>query len=152
MTQRWRDGQPLVTVVIPCYNQAHFLGEAIESVLSQSYPHGELIVVDDGSTDETSEVASRYEGARLIRQENRGLAGARNRGLGEAKGEYVVFLDADDRLLPGALEASLGCFEAHPECAFVSGTSRPIAEDGTLLSQTSDTAVEGDHYLKLLRS
>ena len=59
-----------------------------------------------------------------------------------------MFLDADDRLLPGALEAGLRCFEAHPECAFVSGTSRPIAEDGTLLSprlsQTSDTAVEGE--------
>src|ERR687898_2245292 len=126
-------GRPLVTVVIPCYNQAHFLGEAIESVLSQSYEHFEIIVVDDGSTDETSEVASRYEGVRLIRQENRGLAGARNRGLEEAKGEYVVFLDADDRLLPGALEAGLGCFEAHPECAFVFGNSRRIPEGGTPL-------------------
>ena len=143
---------PLVTVVIPCYNQAHFLGEAIESVLSQSYKHFELIVVDDGSTDESSEVASRYEGVRLIRQENRGLAGARNRGLGEAKGEYVVFLDADDRLLPGALEAGLRCFEAHPECAFVSGQSRRIAADGTLLSPWQPPHVEGDHYLALLRS
>ena len=105
-----REGLPLVTVVIPCYNQAHFLGEAIESVLSQSYRNFELIVVDDGSTDETSEVASRYERVRLFQQENQGLAGARNRGLGEAKGEYVVFLDADDRLLAGALEAGLRCF------------------------------------------
>ena len=80
------ESPPLVTVVIPCYNQAHFLGEAIESVLSQSYRNFEIIVVDDGSTDETSEVASRYEGVRLIRQENRGLSGARNRGLGEARG------------------------------------------------------------------
>src|SRR5215211_9350661 len=100
----------LVSVVIPCYNQAHFLGEAIESVLSQSYRNFEILVVDDGSTDNTSEVASRYERVRIVRQENRGLSGARNRGLREAKGEYVVFLDADDRLLPGALEASLGCF------------------------------------------
>src|SRR5215211_4791039 len=73
-------GAPLVTVVIPCYNQAHFLGEAIESVLSQSYEHFELIVVDDGSTDDTSEVATAYSArdrrVRLIRQENRGLAGA----------------------------------------------------------------------------
>ncbi len=61
-------------------------------------------MVDDGSTDNTSEVASRYEGVRLIRQENRGLSGARNRGSAEAEGEYVVFLDADDRLLPEALE------------------------------------------------
>ncbi len=77
---------PLVTVVIPCYNQAHFLGEAIESVLSQSYPNFEVIVVDDGSTDNTSEVASRYEGVRLVRQENRGLAGARNTGIGHSRG------------------------------------------------------------------
>src|ERR687890_1190879 len=73
--------RPLVTVVIPCYNQAHFLGEAIESVLSQSYRNFEIIVVDDGSTDNTSEVASHYEEVRLVRQENRGLAGARNSGL-----------------------------------------------------------------------
>jgi glycosyltransferase involved in cell wall biosynthesis/SAM-dependent methyltransferase len=148
---------PLVTVVIPCYNQAHFLGEAIESVLSQTYRNFEVIVVDDGSTDNTSEVASRYEGVRLIWQENRGLAGARNRGLEEAKGEYVVFLDADDRLLPGALEAGLGCFEAHPECAFVFGNSRYIAEDGTLLSNRGKSGWapaphgEGDHYFALLR-
>jgi glycosyltransferase involved in cell wall biosynthesis/SAM-dependent methyltransferase len=141
----------LVSVIIPSYNHAHYLGQAIGSVLSQSYRNFEIIVVDDGSTDETSEVASRYERVRLFQQENQGLAGARNRGLGEAKGEYVVFLDADDKLLPGALEAGLRCFEAHPECAFVSGTSRPIAEDGALLSQRSDTVVEGDHYLKLLR-
>ncbi|MFL6183180.1 MAG: glycosyltransferase family 2 protein, partial [Actinomycetes bacterium] len=141
----------LVSVIIPSYNHAHYLGQAIGSVLSQSYRNFEIIVVDDGSTDETSEVASRYERVRIVRQENRGLSGARNRGLREAKGEYVVFLDADDKLLPGALEAGLRCFEAHPECAFVSGTSRPIAEDGALLSQRSDTVVEGDHYLKLLR-
>ena len=128
------ESPPLVTVVIPCYNQAHFLGEAIGSVLNQSYRNFEIIVVDDGSTDNTSEVASHYEEVRLVRQENRGLAGARNRGLGEANGEFLVFLDADDRLLPGALEAGLGRFEANPECAFVSGQARRIAEDGTLLS------------------
>src|SRR5215218_2770225 len=93
----------LVSVVIPCYNQAHFLDEAIESVLSQSYTNFEVIVVDDGSEDETARVASGYalEDPRvcLIRQQNRGLAGARNRGLAEARGEYVVFLDSDDRLL-----------------------------------------------------
>ena len=87
-----------MTVMIPCYNQARFLGEAIESVLSQSHPDF-VVVVDDGSTDNTSEVASSYGQVRLIRQENRGLAAARNRGLSEARGEYVVFLDSDDRLL-----------------------------------------------------
>jgi glycosyltransferase involved in cell wall biosynthesis len=101
----------LVTVVIPCYNQAHFLGEAIESVLEQTYPHYEIVVVDDGATDNTSEVASRYPGkVRLIRQENRGLSGARNTGIRHSEGEYMVFLDADDRLLPEALERALSAF------------------------------------------
>src|ERR671912_965329 len=113
-------GTGLVSVVIPCYNQAHFLGEAIESVLSQTYPHFEIVVVDDGSTDNTQEVAARYPGVRYIRQENQGLAGARNAGIRRSNGSYLVFLDADDRLLPEALEVGLEHLNAHPECAFVS--------------------------------
>src|SRR4051794_22956010 len=84
----------LVSVVIPCYNQARFLGEAIESVLRQSYPHFDIIVVDDGSTDDASEVAERYSKVRCIRQENQGLSATRNRGMSYSKGEYVIFLDA----------------------------------------------------------
>src|SRR5215217_62523 len=102
-SERDEPREPLVSVVIPCYNQAHFLKEAIESVLKQSYAHYEIVVVDDGSTDETSEVASSYEGVRLIRQENRGLAEARNTGIKHSEGDFLVFLDADDRLLPEAL-------------------------------------------------
>src|SRR5215211_3597553 len=141
----------LVSVVIPCYNQAHFLGEAIESVLSQSYRNFEIVVVDDGSPDNTSEVASRYEQVRLIRQENRGLAGARNRGLAEAKGEYVVFLDSDDRLLPNHLEVGVRELEAQPECAFVYGHYRAIAADGSLLWKPYEPPVEPDSYLMLLQ-
>ncbi len=147
----------MVSVVIPCYNQAHFLSEAIESVLSQSYPRFEIVVVDDGSTDNTSEVASSYppEKVRLVRQENRGLSAARNAGLAESKGEYVVFLDADDRLLPDALEVGVRELEAHPQCAFVSGHIRRIAADGSPLRtppQALHSAhLEGDHYARLLR-
>jgi glycosyltransferase involved in cell wall biosynthesis len=143
----------LVTVVIPCYNQAHFVGEAIESVLSQSYRNFEVVVVDDGSTDNTSEVASRYgeEGVRLIRQENRGLAGARNTGIRHSRGEFLVFLDADDRLLPDALEAGLRCFEAHPECALVAGHSRFIDVDGLLRAEPRPPEPIGsDLYTALL--
>jgi glycosyltransferase involved in cell wall biosynthesis len=140
-----------VSVVIPCYNQAHFLGEAIESVLSQSYTNFEIVVVDDGSTDNTSEVAGRYDGVRLIRQENRGLSGARNTGIRHSEGEYLVFLDADDRLLPGALEVGLWWFGAHPECAFVSGHFRYIDTDGSFLVQRDQNYVgDWNHYAALL--
>jgi glycosyltransferase involved in cell wall biosynthesis len=152
---------PLVTVVIPCYKQAHFLGEAIESVLSQSYPRFEIIVVDDGSTDDTSEVASRYGQVRLIRQGNRGLAEARNRGMAEAKGEHIVFLDADDRLLPEALEVGVRELEARPQCALVAGYHRPIELDGSPLGEEPQLAgtlrrprpprhIGGDIYLNIL--
>src|SRR5215218_1807285 len=141
----------LVSVVIPCYNQAHFLGEAIESVLAQSYKDFEIVVVDDGSPDNTSEVASRYEEVRLVRQENRGLAGARNRGLEKAEGEYVVFLDSDDRLMPEALEVGVRELDAHPECAFVAGHYKNIAANGAPRGVPARPRGGGDRYLSLLR-
>jgi glycosyltransferase involved in cell wall biosynthesis len=95
---------PLVSVVIPCYNQAHFLGEAIESVLAQTYRHYEIIVVDDGSPDTTSKVTSSYPAVRYLRQSNAGLSAARNAGMNVSRGQFLVFLDADDRLLEDALQ------------------------------------------------
>ena len=144
-------GAGLVSVVIPCYNQAHFLSEAIESVLAQSYPHLEIVVVDDGSTDDTFEVAGRYAGVRRIRQDNQGPSAARNTGIRESKGNYLVFLDADDRLLPKALEVGVEYLKARPECAFVSGRYRNIAADGSLLELSPPLLIEQDHYLALLR-
>ena len=146
-------GTELVSVVIPCYNQAHFLGEAIESVLAQSYPHFEIIVVDDGSLDNTSEVATRYPKVRCIRQNNQGVAAARNAGLHVSEGTYLVFLDADDRLLPDALEVGLECLEAYPECAFVSGKLRIIAADGSPLPVwKQQPCPDKEHYLEMLRA
>ncbi len=145
-----------VSVVIPCYNQARFLGEAIQSVLCQGYTDLEIIVVDDGSKDGTEEVASGYARedprVRLIKQENRGLAAARNRGLAEAGGEYVVFLDSDDRLVSGALEVGVRELEAHPGCAFVSGICRKITADGSIVPGWEQFRVRDDPYLELLRS
>ncbi len=142
-------------MVIPCYNQAHFLADAIQSVLSQTYTDFEIVVVDDGSEDDTPEVASGYAAedprVRLVRQENRGLAGARNRGLAESGGEYVVFLDSDDRLLEEALEIGIRELESHPGCAFVSGHYRPISADGDPYAVPRQARVDGDHYLALLR-
>jgi len=141
----------LVSVIIPCYNQAHFLDEAIESVLTQTYPNREIIVVDDGSTDNTAEVAGRYSAVRHIYQENAGPAAARNAGVEAGRGKYLVFLDADDRLLPEALEIGVDCLRQHPECAFVSGHCRLIVTDGSLLAKPKQPSIKRDYYLEFLR-
>ena len=141
---------PLVSVIIPCYNQGHFLPEAIESALRQTHQRVEIVVVDDGSTDDTSRAAARYESVRCIRQENRGLAGARNRGLQESTGECLVFLDADDRLRPNAVELALRVLTHRRDAAFSYGRCDLIAADGSFLGASERPIVEGDHYLRLL--
>jgi glycosyltransferase involved in cell wall biosynthesis/SAM-dependent methyltransferase len=139
-----------VAVVIPCYNQAHFLADAIESVLAQTHPDVELVVVDDGSPDDVGAVTARYPGVRCVRQSNQGLAAARNTGIRETRSPYLVFLDADDRLLPNALQDGLACIEAHPECAFVSGGFRHIREDGRPLGEPVIPSISTDHYVEML--
>lgn len=141
----------LVSVVIPCYNHAQFLAHAIESVLTQSYSNFEIIVVDDGSTDDTAEVVRRYSPVHYVYQDNAGRSSARNTGLWQSRGEFVVFLDADDRLLPNALETGINCMREHPECAFVSGHCRVIDSNGVILPSPRQRHVEHEHYLQLLR-
>jgi len=142
----------LVSVVIPCYRQAHFLSQAVESVLAQTHTCHEIIVIDDGSPDHVREVVAAYPGVRYHFQENRGLAAARNRGLQETRGEYVVFLDADDRLLPTALAAGVTALSARPECAFVWGFHRPIDARGNLLPSEPRSFSGGAGYAQLLRA
>jgi SAM-dependent methyltransferase len=146
-----RDTAPLVSVVIPCHDQADTVEEAIASVELQTHPRWELIVVDDGSTDDSARVASAHPAVKLVRQENRGLAAARNAGLAAAAGDLVVFLDADDRLLPGALDAGAAAFADHPECALVCGHHRTIAGDGSLQAQWPAFHPAGGHYYGLLQ-
>ena len=99
---------PTISVVIPCYNAATFLRETLDSVLSQTYTPLEVIVVDDGSTDESATIARLYgPPVRVICQENQGESVARNRGMDEAHGDWVALLDADDRWLPHKLERQL---------------------------------------------
>ena len=90
----------LVSVILPAYNAAPFVSDAIDSVLAQTYKNLELIVVDDGSTDDTEKAISRYNRIKFFHQQNSGAGAARNRGLYEAKGEYIAFIDADDLWLP----------------------------------------------------
>jgi glycosyltransferase involved in cell wall biosynthesis len=143
---------PLVSVIIPCYNQGRFLGQAIDSALTQTHLPIEVIVVDDGSTDDSAEVAARYPGVRCVKQPNRGAAAARNAGLRESTGEYVIFLDSDDRLLPDAAAIGLQHFVRHPESAMVTGRVRLIAEDGSPAGTPAQPLVDGDRYVALLRS
>jgi glycosyltransferase involved in cell wall biosynthesis len=140
----------LVSVIIPCYNLSRFLGEAIESVLNQSYRNCEIIVVDDGSIDDTASVATQYPSVNLVRQSNRGFSAARNAGIERSSGDLLVFLDADDRLLPNAIEDGVECLEHNPHCAFVYGRYRLIKEDGSPLSAQIRLARDGD-YLEMLR-
>lgn len=145
-----RDGA-LVSVVIPSYNYRQWLGTAIESVIGQSYPHREIIVVDDGSTDGTDELCRQYEEVRYIRVERVGLSAARNIGVQMSKGEFLVFLDADDLLYPNALELNLYYFGYYPDAAFVSGGFDRIDGEGRLLDAPASTDRPGNNYTALLR-
>jgi glycosyltransferase involved in cell wall biosynthesis len=109
---------PLVSVAIPCFNQARFLKDAISSVRRQRYAPVEIVVVDDGSTDESARIAA-AAGVRLARQGNAGLSAARNAGLKMARGEFIVFLDADDELLPDAVESGVELLQRSPSVSCV---------------------------------
>jgi glycosyltransferase involved in cell wall biosynthesis len=109
-----------ISVVIPTYNYARYLPEAIDSVLAQTYAPLEIIVVDDGSTDDTPQVLATYgEKIRIIRQDNQGVAAARNTGVAAARGEYIALLDSDDLWLPRKLELQVARFESDPALGFV---------------------------------
>lgn len=108
-----------VSVLIPVYNCSRYIGAAIESVLAQTFRDFEIVVIDDGSEDETASIVKRYEGVRYIYQEHAGVSAARNRALKEAGGELVDFLDADDLMLPGKLEKQTAYLDANPDCEIV---------------------------------
>ena len=113
---RNKEKNPLVSVVIPTYNRAWVIKEAVDSVLAQDYKDFELIIVDDGSTDNTSDVLASYgEDVRVLFQENRGVSAARNRGVAEASGHFVAFLDSDDLWLPKKLSIQVEFFSKTPD-------------------------------------
>jgi glycosyltransferase involved in cell wall biosynthesis len=114
--------RPLVSIVTPSYNQAPYLDETIRSVLAQAYEPLEYVVVDDGSTDGSVEIAERYgDRLTLIRQENSGQPAAINRGFAETSGELMGYLNSDDTLLPGAIEMMVKELERDPKALLVYG-------------------------------
>ena len=139
-----------VSIVIPVYNQERFLAEAIDSALNQTWADREVIVVDDGCTDGSPEILTRYPQVRVVRQVNRGLAAARNAGLAASRGEVVIFLDADDRLWPDAAEIGARLLMARPDAVMVFGHCRLVNEDGIPLPTNLPT-VRADFYDELLR-
>ena len=140
-----------VSVIIPTYNHARFLSGAIDSVLAQTRPALEVIVVDDGSTDGTRELLADYgERIRVLRQQNQGVAAARNAGIGAANGEYLAFLDSDDAWYPRKLELQMLRFEQEPQLGLVHcGAERIDAEGRTL--DTTTGGMEGDVAEAMLR-
>ena len=126
---------PRVSVIIPTYNSSRFITEALDSVFSQNYDAYEVIVIDDGSTDDTPKRLCPYrDRLRYVCQENAGSAAARNRGLDLARGEFVVFLDADDFLLPGKLREQAAFLQLRPSAGMVHSGWKVIDEYGRILS------------------
>src|SRR5262249_41417720 len=123
---------PIVSVVIPTRDRAALLPVAIESALAQRVRDVEVIVVDDGSTDDTEAVLARFrDRVRHVRQAPEGVAAARNRGWSEGRGRWIAFLDSDDWWQPEALERALGAAEREPSAGVVSMEARGVRLDGT---------------------
>jgi hypothetical protein len=155
LRRRWRAArderlQRLVSVVVPCFNQAHFLSEALESVLTQSYPDIEVVVVDDGSTDNTAAVVSRFPTVRYVRQDNAGAAAARNTGLRITNGDLLTFLDADDALHPDAIAVGVDALRQHPSAAFVFGHAVLSMDDGGDAPPPHRPSFDDDYHARLL--
>jgi glycosyltransferase involved in cell wall biosynthesis len=142
---------PLVSVIISCYNQARFLPEAVDSALAQTHVPCEVVVIDDGSTDETPELQHAYPSVKWVRQVNRGISEARNRGITESSGSYLLFLDSDDRLLPRGIELSLEQFARTPDCHVVAGRSTLIDTHGRGLPTRQPPLPAEDPYATFLK-
>jgi glycosyltransferase involved in cell wall biosynthesis len=121
---------PLVSVIIPVYNGELFLAAAIDSVLAQTYPSIELVVVDDGSTDRSGAIAQSYPVVKYVYKTNGGIASARNRGIQAARSEFLAFQDADDIWMPNKLSLQMAAFQADPDLQIVSGLVEQFVTPG----------------------
>lgn len=133
-----QDNTQLISILIPTYNRDSFLSEAIRSVTAQTYSNWELIVVDDGSTDNTREVIAQISTSlQYIYQPNAGVSQARNQAFAVSSGDYVLFLDSDDWLLPEALQTLITVLKEHPEVDVVYGDEYLVDEQGRVFGELS---------------
>ena len=141
---------PLVSIVIPTYNRKHIISRAIDSVLNQTYDHFEILVVDDGSTDGTSEfLKNRYKKTiRVIFQENQGASAARNKGIESARGKFVAFLDSDDQWLHTKLETQISFLEENPSVALLCARTYR-ADNPSKVNTYLSEAITGDLFSTL---
>ena len=136
----------LVSVIIPCYNQAHYIGQALESVLEQTYTHWECIVVNDGSQDQSEDVIKSFtqhdSRIQYVYQKNAGVAAARNKGFSKAKGDYIQFLDGDDWLHPDKLKTQFAYLNKHTSIDIVYCNHFHYYEQKDLYEQYTFTKVK----------
>lgn len=140
---------PEITVVIPTYNRASIVSRAVESVLAQTHDDHEIILVDDGSTDDTKGRLARY-GSRIryIYQENRGPSSARNAGLVNAQGRYIAFCDSDDRFLPSKLEKQIAYVRNNPDCHFLYTWYYNVNEHGEITKLRKPATCQSQEQLQ----
>ncbi len=124
--------KPLVSVIIPVYNREKYVAHALESVFKQNYRPFEVILVDDGSTDNTAQIIGKYDNVQYIYQTNQGPASARNAGIVESRGEIIVFLDSDDLWPPNRMTVTDRYFQQHPEVGDVLGKEMMFVEHGSV--------------------
>jgi glycosyltransferase involved in cell wall biosynthesis len=136
------DHSPKVTVIIPCYNRGKYIAETIESVLNQTYPNVEVVVVDDGSTDDSREVLEQYSDRIRVLEHpgrvNRGQSAALNLGILSSESEYVAFLDSDDLFVPEKIEKQVRFLEGNPQFGLVYANGHAINENGKVIFRFYD--------------
>ena len=139
--------RPIVSVIIPTFNRGQFIGAAIQSVINQTYDQFEIIVVDDGLTDHTSEIINSLgSDIKYIYQTNQGRSKARNVALGIATGKYIAFLDSDDLYLPNKLQLQVNYLDSHPEIGMVYTSAYCMDDNGDFLREIYDARISGRIY------
>lgn len=148
LTARGDELVPAVSVIVPAYNRASLLGEAIASVLAQSFADFEILIVDDGSTDDTERVVHEFVDSRIIylKQENKGRSCARNAALDISRGRFIAFLDSDDLYLPGKLAMQVEYLDSHPHIDMLYTSAYCIDSSGNVLDERYSASVSGRIY------